>query len=245
MPGGGLNVLVVDDEAPALEELGFLLRQDERVGTVRIASSADEALIVLEREPADVVFLDIRMPGTDGLTLAELIGRTAEPPRVVFVTAYEDHAVDAFGLQAVDYLLKPVDPGRLAEAVRRVAADPRDGEPDGETIPVELGGITRFVNRSDVRYVEAQGDYARLHTDTGSHLVRVPLAALEDQWREAGFLRVHRSLLVSVGHIDEVRLEPGRCVVRVGDALLTVSRRHTRELRDLLVRRARPQRRPT
>ena len=244
MSGGGLSVLVVDDETPALEELGYLLRQDGRIAAVRMASSAEDALAELDRDGADVVFLDIRMPGTDGLALAELIGRTSDPPRVVFVTAYDDHAVDAFELQAVDYLLKPVDPGRLAEAVRRVAAEPRDGEVAEETIPVELGGVTRFVNRSDVRYVEAHGDYARLHTATGSHLVRVPLNALEEQWREAGFLRVHRSLLVSVGHIDEMRLESGRCVVRVGDALLTVSRRHTRELRDLLVRRARPQRRP-
>jgi DNA-binding LytR/AlgR family response regulator len=244
MSGGRLNVLVVDDEAPALEELAYLLRRDARVSTVRTATSADQAIAELDRATADAVFLDIRMPGTSGLTLAASISRTPEPPRVVFVTAYEDHAVDAFGLQAVDYLLKPVDPGRLAEAVRRIAVDPRDAEPEGETIPVELGGITRFVSRSDVRYVEAQGDYARLHTATSSHLVRVPLAALEEQWRDAGFLRVHRSLLVSVGHIDEMRLESGRCVVRVGDALLTVSRRHTRELRDLLVRRARPQRRP-
>jgi len=241
----GLRVLVVDDEAPALEELGYLLRRDHRVADVRTAGSADEALAALGREAADAVFLDIRMPGTDGLTLAHLIGQTADPPRVVFVTAYEDHAVDAFGLQAADYLLKPVDPGRLAEAVRRVAAGPRDTGPEGETIPVELGGVTRFVSRSDVRYVEAQGDYARLHTAHGSHLVRVPLTTLEERWREAGFLRVHRSLLVSVEHIDEMRLESGRCAVRVGDALLTVSRRHTRELRDLLVRRARPQRRPT
>jgi two-component system response regulator LytT len=244
MSGGGLSVLVVDDEVPALEELGYLLRQDRRVGGVRTASSADDALAALDRDEADVVFLDIRMPGTDGLTLAEVIRRRTDPPRVVFVTAYEDHAVDAFGLQAVDYLLKPVDPARLAEAVRRVAVVPPDAEQTGETIPVELGGVTRFVNRSDVRYVEAHGDYARLHTGTASHLVRVPLTALEEQWRDAGFLRVHRSLLVSVGHIDEMRLESGRCVVRVGDALLTVSRRHTRELRDLLVRRARPQRRP-
>jgi len=241
----GLRVLVVDDEAPALEELGYLLRRDHRVADVRTAVSADEALAALRGEAADAVFLDIRMPGTDGLTLAHLIGQMIDPPRVVFISAYDDHAVDAFGLQAADYLLKPVDPGRLAEAVRRVATKPRDTGPEGETIPVELGGVTRFVNRSDVRYVEAQGDYARLHTADGSHLVRVPLTTLEERWREAGFLRVHRSLLVSVEHIDEMRLESGRCAVRVGDAMLTVSRRHTRELRDLLVRRARPQRRPT
>jgi CheY-like chemotaxis protein len=160
----GLRVLVVDDEAPALEELGYLLRRDHRVADVRTAVSADEALAALRGEAADAVFLDIRMPGTDGLTLAHLIGQMIDPPRVVFISAYDDHAVDAFGLQAADYLLKPVDPGRLAEAVRRVATKPRDTGPEGETIPVELGGVTRFVNRSDVRYVEAQGDYARLHT---------------------------------------------------------------------------------
>ncbi len=111
--------------------------------------------------------------------------------------------------------------------------------PDAETIPVELAGITRFVASSDVRYVEAQGDYARLHTAAGSHLVRIPLAALEERWAAAGFVRVHRSHLVAVKHIDELHIDSGRCTVRIGDTEIPVSRRHTRELRDLLVRRAR------
>ena len=100
--------------------------------------------------------------------------------------------------------------------------------------------MTRFVNRSDVRFVEAQGDYARLHTPDGSHLVRVPLATLEERWGPAGFVRIHRSHLVSLSHIEELRIDGGRCTVRVGGETLAVSRRHTRELRDLLVRRARP-----
>lgn len=241
----GLRVLVVDDEAPAREELAYLLRLEPRVGDVRTAASATEAVRALDAEPADAVFLDIRMPGADGLALAEQLNRRPDPPQVVFVTAYDQHAVDAFDLRATDYLLKPVDPDRLAEAVRRVGREPREEPGDDETIPVELAGVTRFVQRSEVRYVEAHGDYARLHTELASHLVRVPLAALEEQWRDAGFLRIHRSLLVGVNHIDEVRLEQGRCVVLVGADTLTVSRRHTRELRDLLVRRARPQRRPT
>ena len=94
--------------------------------------------------------------------------------------------------------------------------------------------------RSDVRFVEAQGDYARLHTATESHLVRVPLTTLEDQWPDAGFVRIHRSSLVALGHIDEWRTEGGRTTVVVGGHELVVSRRHTRELRDLLVRRAQP-----
>ena len=109
-------------------------------------------------------------------------------------------------------------------------------------IPVELGGVTRFVDRSDVTHVEAHGDYARLHTDGGSHLIRVPLTTLEDEWAGAGFLRIHRSLPVALAHITEIRMEAGRCTVAVGPeghrTDLLVSRRHTRELRELLGKRA-------
>ncbi|HEY9339339.1 MAG TPA: LytTR family DNA-binding domain-containing protein, partial [Kribbella sp.] len=109
-------------------------------------------------------------------------------------------------------------------------------ESDDEVIAVELAGVTRFVQRSTVRYVEAQGDYARLHTGQNSHLVRIPLSTLEERWRDAGFTRIHRSTLVALQHVDEMRVDGGRCSVRVGDDWLPVSRRHTRELRDLLVR---------
>ena len=160
---------------------------------------------------------------------------------MVFVTAHDEHAVAAFDLDAVDYLLKPVRDDRLAEAVRRVvdAAGVQVGD-DEESIPVELGGVTRFVARSEVLYAEAQGDYARLHTAAGSHLIRTPLTTLEEDWHDAGFVRIHRSLLVSLAYVDEVRVEGGRCSVLVGGTELTVSRRHTRELRDVLVRQARP-----
>jgi DNA-binding LytR/AlgR family response regulator len=243
-PRPRLRVLAVDDEAPAVGELAYLLRADPRVAQVFTTSDAAEALRILHAEQLDAVFLDIRMPGLSGLDLARVLGRFKQPPAVVFVTAHDDHAVAAFDLEAVDYVLKPVSQARLAEAVRRVAdtnapVTAKDDDED-ETIPVELGGVTRFVARSDVRYVEAQGDYARLHTDRGSHLVRVPLTTLEERWRDAGFVRIHRSHLVSIAHIEELRFDTGRCAVRVGDEFLQVSRRHTRELRDLLVRRARP-----
>jgi DNA-binding LytR/AlgR family response regulator len=112
-------------------------------------------------------------------------------------------------------------------------------EADDATIAVELGGVTRFVQRSDVRYVEAHGDYARLVTSDGRHLVRVSLAHLEAEWADAGFVRIHRRWLVALRAIDEVRTDVGRMSLRVGDAVLPVSRRHTRELRDRLVRSAR------
>jgi DNA-binding LytR/AlgR family response regulator len=238
--GQPLRALVVDDEAPALEELTWLLSRDPRVGSIRKATSGAEALRALDAEPVDVIFSDIRMPGLDGLDLARVLARFTHRPQVVFVTAYDRHALDAFDLRAADYVMKPVRAERLAEAVRRVVEAVGGSEPpvrvEDETIAVELGGVTRFVQRSQVRYVEAHGDYARLHTASSSHLVRVPLTTLEERWAEAGFVRIHRSTLVALPHVDEIRVDGGRCAVRLGDRILQVSRRHTKELRDKLVR---------
>jgi DNA-binding LytR/AlgR family response regulator len=236
-----LDVLVVDDERPALDELAFLLGRDERVGSVRTCASASDALRVLGESEGEVdaVFLDIAMPGLNGLELASVLGRFQEPPAVVFVSAHMEHAVAAFELRAVDYLLKPVREQRLREAVRRIGEVGSAGA-DDETLPVELGGVTRFVQRSEVQYAEAQGDYVRLHTAAGSHLVRLPLSALEARWSEAGFVRIHRSLLVALAHVDELRVDGGRCSVLVGGTELQVSRRHTPALRDRL--RLAPQR---
>jgi DNA-binding LytR/AlgR family response regulator len=244
-----LRVLAADDEAPALEEITYLLRRHPRVQTVRPAADAAEALrdlgrMITEGDRLDAVFLDIRMPGLDGLDFTRLVTRFADPPAVVFVTAHDEFAVTAFELGAVDYLLKPVDPGRLSEAIRRVeqavhrdaAAD--EPEPD-EMIPVELGGRTRLIPLAGVTHAKAHGDYVRLYTLDGSYLVRVPLAALAEKWGPVGFIRIHRSTLVAAAHINELRFDDGRAVVQVGDRPLMVSRRHTREVRDLLVRRFR------
>lgn len=234
----GLRALVVDDEAPARAELAYLLDRDDRIGSVLTAANATQALQLLLNHAVDVMFCDIKMPGMNGLELARVVGDRAQIPHVVFVTAYDVHAVDAFELAATDYVMKPVRPERLREAVRRVLegseVTPTTAD---EWIPVELGGVTRFVQRSQVRYVEAQGDYARLHTDTGSHLVRVPLNTLEERWADAGFVRIHRSTLVQLDRITEIRLDSGRCSVALGGTELSVSRRHTRQLRELLLRR--------
>ncbi|WP_030729648.1 LytR/AlgR family response regulator transcription factor [Streptomyces sp. NRRL S-237] len=275
-----LRVLAVDDEKPLLEELLYLLRSDPRVRSAEGASDATEALRRVTRalesgpdgaDAIDVVFLDIHMAGLTGLDIARLLAGFARPPLIVFVTAHEGFAVQAFDLKAVDYVLKPVRPERLAEAVRRaceqlgrseespagvVSADaPMAGGPAvpaprhpvaevpvadraSDQIAVELGGVTRFVAIADIAYVEAQGDYARLHTDEGSHLVRIPVSTLEERWAARGFVRIHRRHLVALARIDELRLEAGTTSVRVGTAELQVSRRHARELRDLLMRQA-------
>ena len=240
----GLHALLVDDEAPALSELSYLLRRDDRIGRIRTASSGADALRALDAAPVDVVFCDIKMPGLDGMDLARVLARFAQRPQVVFVTAYDAHAVDAFEVRATDYVMKPVRAERLAEAVRRVLtartdAGDRDlpAEPaEDETIPVDLGGVTTFLQRSQVRYAQAHGDYARLHTADSSHLVRISLTTLEERWGPAGFVRIHRSTLVALPHVTAVRMASGRCTVQLGGTELQVSRRHTRELRDRLLR---------
>ncbi len=230
----GLRVLVVDDEQPALAELAFLLGRDDRIGEVRTCLGAAEALRVLRDESIDAVLLDVAMPGLSGLELAAVLANFTDPPPVVFVTAYSDHAVEAFDLNAVDYLLKPVREDRLREAVRRICDNDGASPAPEDTLAVELGGVTRFVARSEVRYVEAQGDYARLHTDSESHLVRIPLNSLEERWRDCGFVRIHRSLLVALAHVEEVHVSHGRYSVVVAGTELPVSRRSAPALRDLL-----------
>ncbi|HET8970319.1 MAG TPA: LytTR family DNA-binding domain-containing protein, partial [Candidatus Nanopelagicales bacterium] len=168
-----------------------------------------------------------------------LLGRFEIRPAVVFVTAYEQFAVDAFELAAVDYLLKPVDGRRLTEALDRVVAArsgpvPRSSEE--VVVAVEQAGRTLYVRRDTVQWVEAHGDYVRLHTAEGNHLVRIALTTLERDWADAGFVRIHRSLLVSLPQVEELRVESGHTTVRLGGAVLTVSRRHAGTVRELLAR---------
>jgi len=236
-----LEVLVVDDEEPALEDLAYLLRQHPRIGSVVTASDATEALRRLRDGSFAAVFLDIRMPGLDGLELARVLSRFARPPEIVFVTAFEQHAVEAFELQAVDYLLKPVRPERLSDAIRRLGAPARrpasESSEDPDRIAVETGGRTRMIERDSIRFVEASGDYVRLHTDDGAFLVRVPISSLEESWRDAGFVRVHRRYLIALRHVTELRTRSGGGYdLVVAGQELPVSRRHAKELRDRLAR---------
>ncbi|MFC9351041.1 LytR/AlgR family response regulator transcription factor [Arthrobacter sp. NPDC057013] len=237
-----INVLVADDELPAVEELAFLLGRDERIGTILRASSGAEALRALEAESVDAVFLDIHMPAVSGLDIARAISRSSRPPAVVFVTADEDCALEAFELAAVDYLLKPVRAERLARSVGRISELIRDDGTAPEMITVDQGGTTRMIRRDDVTYVQAQGDYARLHTADASYLIRVPLADLEQQWADAGFIRTHRSYLVALAHISHLKLAAVRPSVSVEDAELPISRRHLPAVREKLeATRIRPQ----
>lgn len=257
-----LRLLVADDERPALDELVSLLESDPRIAAIVTASSGTEALRALTTEPIDAALLDIHMPGLTGLELAQALQRFERRPPVVFVTADEERAVDAFDLDAVDYVLKPVRTERLARAVGRLV-DAVEGAPvvasgtapgagnaaatstepadAPATIAVTLGTTTRLVRRDAIRYAQAQGDYARLHTADGGFLVRVPISDLEQQWAGAGFVRVHRSYLVALEHITQLRLSGASPSITVGDDELPVSRRLLPALRERIAEhRVRP-----
>ncbi|GGM39079.1 LytR/AlgR family response regulator transcription factor [Microbacterium saperdae] len=233
-----IDVLVADDEQPALHELVHLLRSDDRIGDILTASSGADALRQLSERVVQIAFLDIHMPGLLGTELARAFLALAEPPAVVFVTADEARAVEAFELRAADYLLKPVRSERLRRAIDRVVELGETAVPgDEEAIPVTVGSAVRFVHRRDVRWVQAQGDYSRLHTDDGSgHLVRIPISELEARWTDAGFIRIHRSWMVRSAAVTEVRLSGAEPSVSVGAIALPVSRRLVSSVRDALVR---------
>lgn len=235
-----LLVLAVDDIPPALTELRRLLSNSPDVADVQTAGDALTALRMIQNGRYDAVFLDISMPGLDGLELASLLARLNEPPAIVFVTAYEQHAVAAFGIGAVDYLLKPVRAERLADAlarVKRLLARPSLEAPDTmAALPVESDGRTRYVRRTEVHYVEAHGDYVRLHAVSGVHLVRMPMSRLEEYWAQAGFIRVHRSFLVALDAVRELRSDSvGGLLAHTDLGDVPVSRRHARDLREKLL----------
>lgn len=257
-----LLVLAVDDELPGLNQLKHCLDENPHIGRVIPAVDASEALRLLgtgdeeirfrkERglPPVDAVFADLDMPGLSGMEMSRVFASLNPAPVLVFVTGHAEEAVNAFDLGAVDYVLKPCRQDRLDKAVgrvlqkmqatpvREVAQGGESPRADEEVIPVELAGTTKLIPRSSVRWVEAQGDYARLYTTEGSHLVRIPLAQLEERWEMAGFVRIHRSFLVALSLITELRMGQGGYQVVIGneEKVLPVSRRHTRELKDKLV----------
>ncbi len=241
-PTGGvfvLRALVVDDEKPARDDLRWMLDRQDDIGEVVEACGAAEALKLLaastKDDAFDVVFLDIRMPELDGLDIARMIGRFEAPPAIVFVTAFDTPASDAFELAAVDYLRKPVAADRLSRAIDRVCAV-RNGagrEPDLQPDRLAVsthGGRQVLLRPNEVTHFEASGDYVRVHTATESYLIRDTMARLTDAWSRHGFLRIHRGYSVRMSAVDEVRSSStGRCVL-VNEQEIPVSRRYAREL---------------
>ena len=235
-----MRVLAVDDELPALEDLVRMLEASPAVERVESAASAEEALVALGDGAAiDAVFLDVRMPGLGGLELARVLRRFERSPAIVFVSAFDDAAVDAFELAAVDYLVKPVSRRRLDEAIERAGRRSVPGRAgraeDDETLAVDAlrGGGTRLLPRSSVLYLQAHGDYVRVASTEGRFLVRARLSDLEERWAAHGFVRVHRGFVVNLRRAVEVRprLNGTAVLVMADGAEVPIARRQVGELR--------------
>jgi len=232
-----IAALIVDDEAPARDELRYLLGAHPDVVVVGEAPSPRAALELLGEAKPDVVFLDVEMPGATGLSLAPLVRERAPPPAVVFVTAHAEYAVDAFAVEAFDYVLKPVDPERLARVLERLRERSAESAAPVEKIAVVGGGGTEVLLDPDqIHYVQADGDYSRIHTYDRAYLCTSSLGALEERLGPR-FARVHRSHVVNLAKVTGVRREPDKLRLQLADAERTeldVARRQARLLRDRL-----------
>ena len=241
-----LRVVVVDDERPARARLRRMLAAIPDVEVVDEAGSADDAVRAIRRAQPDLVFLDVQMPGTDGFGVVERL-EPGERPRVVFVTAHDAFAVRAFEVSALDYLLKPVDPARLAQAVERARRAGARDEADGgseridqllrtlgrgaarflERVVVTEEGKSFFVPLEHVLWVESDRNYVVLHAGTRSFTVRGTLQALEEKLDPERWVRINRSQVVRVDAIAHV--EPwfhGEYHVVLRDGTKTTWSRH-------------------
>jgi two-component system response regulator LytT len=247
----GLAILAVDDEPRALADVKRLLETSASVERVTTATSAKAALVELSGGRYDALFLDVQMPEIEGLALARLLRRFEDPPAVVFLTGHPDAAVEAFEVQALDFLIKPVSRERLDAALQRVSEHVRtgatgpalDGGDNGggggggarEVVAVDnpKGGGKRLIRLETIQAAQANGDYARIICDDGRFLLRTPLTQLEREWKPAGFARVHRAYLVNLRHAVELRTLPnGTAVLVLRDGTeIPVARRNVASLR--------------
>lgn len=249
MSGEQLTILAVDDERTQLEDLARLLRTSPAVREVECAYDGHEALVKASQQSYDAIFLDVRMPDLDGLELARVLRRFAFPPQIVFVSAYDNAAVDAFELHALDYLRKPVARRRVEEAVERVAMAVEAAADHGTRAParaaaspaddqemIAVGGLhgrsTHLLPRGTILYVQSYGDFIRIVTPDGRYLLRSTLTDIEHRWEPFGFVRVHRQYVANLRNAVELRPLLGGTaeLVFANGQAIPVARRHTAEL---------------
>jgi two-component system, LytTR family, response regulator len=237
-----MNVLIVDDEPLAREGMKLLLAEEPSISSITEARHGSEAVALIRDSKPDLVFLDVQMPGMDGFGVLNTVGADSMPP-VIFVTAHDQYAIQAFEVNAIDYLLKPVTRERCSQALTRVRERLATQGPDNRhvmsllqqlaappkhlrRVALRSAGKISFVNIEDILYVQAAENYVQLHLKAARHLLHVPIATFEGSVDPQMFLRIHRSLLVNVKHIQE--LETGAhgefIVVLNGGARLQSSR---------------------
>ena len=218
-----IRTLIVDDERLARKRILRMLAEDDVFSIVAECDSAPEALETLRRLPVDLLYLDVQMPQMDGFALLENIVDN-RLPIVVFVTAFDEHALRAFDFHAIDYLLKPFDEERFTRSKDRVKKQmvmQRSGKPDAQIrmlldeirhqrpgtvrFPVKTPGRVFFVKMEDIDWIEAADNYVTLHVGTENHLLRETMSSIENKLDPDRFLRIHRSTIVNVDRIKELR----------------------------------------
>jgi DNA-binding LytR/AlgR family response regulator len=253
-----IRALIIDDELPARSELGFLLDDIEGVTVAGEAGNVRDAVALIKKTPADVIFLDINMPGITGLQLAEGLKTShPNPPALVFVTAHSHFAVKAFEVDAIDYLVKPVELCRLRSAIDKVhvrlvqqRGDVQRGEEgsvctesaltdqsDNTKIMVNKGGKKLFIPIRDVCYIMAKDDYSYIFTADDRYLSTKTLVKIESQFEETSIFRIHRRYLINLTKVTSVNSIKGGALtltVEGAEEELPVSRRRVPALKQAL-----------
>lgn len=213
-----LKALIVDDEYPARQELRYALSKIDNIDIVGEATNAQEALALIKALDYSVLFLDIAMPGINGLELGAVIQELPDPPQVIYVTAYDEYAVKAFDVNAVDYILKPIDEKRLRKAINKVIKLTREAGAEAgaarelkteptiriDRLPAEKNGKTVLVNEGDIVYIFTEGDAVYVKTFADRYLAHFTLKELEARLNQNIFFRTHRCFIVNLHKVKEI-----------------------------------------
>ena len=231
-----MQVLVVDDEEWARRNVTVLLRRDPEVESIAECGSGAEAIASIRKSKPHVVFLDVQMPECGGFDVLERLG-TALPPAIIFVTAYDEYALQAFEVGALDYLLKPFDDARFHRALERAREKLAHYAIEQPTrrLVIRTPGQLLFLNVSDIDWIEAASYYACLHVGRDTHILRRTLSELEGDLGD-GFIRIHRSIIVNVERIQGIELQSAgeyEVVLKSG-VRLRLSRRFRKRLQNRL-----------
>lgn len=217
----GIHILIVDDEQPARKKLRSFLKEEQSIESIIEAENGFEAAELIQGKKPDLVLLDIQMPGMNGFEVIEAVG-VDKMPAVVFVTAYDQYALEAFEVQAVDYLLKPYDQERFKKSFNRaleriqfknenaylykkLIEEIHGGKKYLQRIMVNTGQRFFFVKTSEVVFISADEKYVKLHTEKESHLIRDTMSAMEARLDPVKFARIHRSCIVNIDFIKEMQ----------------------------------------
>lgn len=234
-----MKAIIVDDERLARKELMTLLENHPEIEVIDEATNADEALEKIERQDPDVIFLDIQMPGKTGFELLESLERV---PQVIFTTAYDEFALKAFDFNALDYLLKPIQPERLSESVQKISAKaPKKGGRDKklgseDQVFVKDGDKCWFVKLEDVRLFESDGNYIKVYFENFKPMIHKSLNALDERLDDRDFFRASRKHIINLGWVESIDtwFNGGLLVKLKGGEKVEVSRRQSARFREMM-----------